>query len=227
MSNIAGKAYGMTVVTPMKPLTSWINTLIYQVVRGAPSTLQRLLGLSIIHFARWAMIRRNQWPNIGNGPEHLANDYLLFCSNFNGTWDQYIDAFSAGVASGLDLVWFGNLKFPGAMPVSPFKAYICANQIMCDFYYNATPGVAQRDVKSALRVADAIRTLTKAHADAAGDHVAFATAFATALRSVQNDLGSHGCAPIASTDAYTADRNRRAYLAATLCKPGGPHPPEA
>ena len=217
MSNVAGKAYAMTVVTPMPPRTSWINALVYKVVRCLPSTLQRLLGLSIIHFARWVILRRGQWPDIGNGPEHLSNDYLLFCSNFNGTWDQYIDAFSAGVASGLNLVWFGNSKYPGAVPVTPFKAYIRANQVFTDFYYNATPGVAQRDIKSALRVLGAIRSLAHEHASAASPEE-FAKRYVTELCSVQNDLGSHGLAPVASTDTFDAAANRLVYLA-SLSKP--------
>src|SRR3982751_362163 len=124
MSNLAGKAYAMTVMTPMRPGSTWINATIFRVVRCLPRTLRALLGLSIIHFARWVIVRRDQWPNLGNGPEPLGNDYMLFCSNFNGTWDQYIDAFSSGVPSGLNLLWYNNLRFPGAVPATPFKAYI-------------------------------------------------------------------------------------------------------
>ena len=39
MSNIAGKAYAMNVVTPSKPYLTWINRLIFMVSRGLPSTL--------------------------------------------------------------------------------------------------------------------------------------------------------------------------------------------
>ena len=62
MSNIAGKAYAMNVVTPSKPYLTWINRLIFMVSRGLPSTLGGLLGLSLIHYARWVIIRRDQWP---------------------------------------------------------------------------------------------------------------------------------------------------------------------
>ena len=39
------------------------------------ASLQGLLGLSIIHFARWAIIKRNQWPDLGQGKQKLRNDY--------------------------------------------------------------------------------------------------------------------------------------------------------
>ena len=207
MSNLAGKAYAMTVMTPMRPGSTWINATIFRVVRCLPRTLKALLGLSIIHFARWVIVRRDQWPNLGNGPEPLANDYLLFCSNFNGTWDQYIDAFSSGVPSGLNLLWHNNLRFPGAVPATPFKAYIRANQLFTDYYYNATPGCTQRDIKSALRIRRMLLQLEDEHGRMEPSE--FAGAYRGAMIAVQNDLGAHGPAPVASTDTATADRNKR------------------
>src|SRR6266853_3562074 len=67
MSNVAGKAYGMNVVTPMRPHRTWINRLLFMASRAIPSTLGGLLGLSIIHFARWVIIKRDQWPDLGQG----------------------------------------------------------------------------------------------------------------------------------------------------------------
>ena len=58
---------------------------------------------------------------------------MLFVSNFNGTWDQYIDAFSDGIPNGLDLFWYASTKYPGSIPSTPFNAYIRANQIDCDY----------------------------------------------------------------------------------------------
>ncbi len=85
---------------PMKWWKTWITDFSFMFARAKPSTLASLLGLNFIHFARWAIVRRNQWPDLGQGKQDLANDYLLFCSNFNGTWDQYIDAFADGFPAG-------------------------------------------------------------------------------------------------------------------------------
>ena len=106
MSNVAGKAYGMNVLTPMRPCLTWINRFLFMASRAIPTSLAGLLGLSIIHFARWVIIKRDSWPDLGQGNQKLKNDYMLFCSNFNGTWDQYIDAFSDGIPGGLDLLWY-------------------------------------------------------------------------------------------------------------------------
>lgn len=210
MSNVAGKAYAMNIVTPMRPHRTWINTFIFVAARALPDKLAGLLGLSIIHFARWVMVRRDQWPDLGQGRERLVNDYMIFCSNFNGTWDQYIDAFSDGLPNGLDMFWYSSTKYPKSVPITPFKDYIRANQIYTDYYYNATPGSAQRDIKSALRVRDVVRRAAVAHATQAPE--AFEASWREALVMVQNDLGSPGFAPVASNDTANADRNRQPFV---------------
>jgi hypothetical protein len=218
MSNIAGKAYAMNIVTPMHPSRTWMQRLIFMFSRCMPSTLGGLMGLKLIHFARWVIIRRDQWPNLGQDKQQLRNDYMLFCSNFNGTWDQYIDAFSDGIPDGLDMFWYASTKYPHSIPISAFKDYIAHNQIDTNYYYSATPGSAQRDIKRALRLAAAIRRLEQAHAK--GDAAGFATAYRQELTGtgekpgVQNCLGSPGVAPAASVATQDADVNRRNYIAA-------------
>src|SRR5689334_2849606 len=118
MSNIAGKAYAMNVLTPMPGGRTWIQRTIFEAARAVPSVLRGLLGLKLIHFARWVIIRRDDWPDLGQGRQSLQNDYMLFLSNFNGTWDQYIDAFADGIPSGLDLFWYSSIKYPKSIPIS-------------------------------------------------------------------------------------------------------------
>ncbi len=211
MSNVAGKAYAMNVVTPMRPRRTFINHFLFHAARALPDRLKGLLGLSIIHFARWVIIRREAWPDLGQPKEQLLNDYMLFVSNFNGTWDQYIDAFADGLPSGLDLFWYSSTKYPKSIPISGFKAYIRANQVDTDYYYNATPGAAQRDIKAALRVRSALLRLQAAHAHGVE---AFQKAWAAELSKVQNDLGSPGFAPVASNDTARADMHRQPLVLA-------------
>jgi hypothetical protein len=206
MSNVAGKAYGMNVLTPMHPRNTWINRLLFMLGRVNPAFMSGLLQLSIIHFARWFIIRRDQWPGLREN-QRPANDYMFFVSNFNGTWDQYIDSFSDGIPNGLDLFWYSSIRYPGSIPITAFKNYIRLNQIDCNYYYNATPGSGQRDIKSALRVWAAIDTLNQMTASSSPEQ--FARAYARITQKIQHNLPAAGPAPIASTDTETADRNRR------------------
>lgn len=216
MSNIAGKAYAMNVLTPVRPWKTWIQVLIFMAARSVPAQLSGLLGLKLIHFARWVMIRREQWPDLGQGKQSLTNDYMLFLSNFNGTWDQYIDAFADGIPGGLDLFWYTSTGYPHSIPIARFKDYIGYNQIATNYYYNATPGAAQRDIKAALRVRRAILALEHQHAT--GDPAAFAVAYRSALVRIQNSLASPGYAPIASVAAQDADRARRRFIDALTAR---------
>jgi hypothetical protein len=212
MSNVAGKAYIMNALSPMRPWLTWLERLNYMGARAVPSQLVPLLGLSFIHFARWVIVKRDQWPDIGQGKQKLRNDYLLFSSNFNGTWDQYLDAFSDSNPTGVDLAWISSTKFPHSIPSTPFKDYIRVNQVDTDYYYNATPGAAQRDIKSALRVRRALQRLAGQHAVLTP--VDFQKAYIAELCKVQNDLGYQGYAPVASNDTKNADDNRAAYVQA-------------
>jgi hypothetical protein len=212
MSNVAGKAYGMNVITPMRPCWTWANRLLFMLARSIPSTFSGLLGLQLIHFARWVIIKREQWPDLREGKQKLQNDYMLFCSNFNGTWDQYIDAFADGIPSGLDLFWYSSTKYPHSIPITPFKDYIRANQIDTDYYYNATPGAAQRDIKSALKVRAELVALSQDFASLSPEE--FAQRYREMLVRLQNNLGSQGYAPVASNDTKNADVNRQPLVKA-------------
>ena len=210
MSNIAGKAYAMNVVTPSNPRVTWINRLLFMAARGLPQNLMGLLGLSLIHFARWVIIRPNDWPDLGQGKEALRNDYMLFCSNFNGTWDQYIDAFSDGIPSGLDLFWYSATKYPKSIPVTPFKNYITFNQIQTDYYYNATPGAAPRDIKTSLLIYDQILSLAEKHETLPPEE--FKKAYDAAANKMQIGLGDLGFGPVASLDTERDDVNLAVYI---------------
>ena len=210
MSNIAGKAYGMNVLTPVPPWLTWLQVAIFMTVRALPSQLRGLLGLKLIHFARWVVIRRNQWPDLGQGKQTLSNDYVLFISNFNGTWDQYIDAFADGLPTGLDLLWYASTKYPHSIPISTFKDYISANQFDTGYYYVATPGSAQRDIKAALRVRAELISLADQHAALPAKD--FAIAYKAALGHLANSLASPGFAPVASLATQNADLARRAFI---------------
>ncbi|MEG3175162.1 hypothetical protein U1872_02900 [Sphingomonas sp. RB3P16] len=215
MSNVAGKAYAMNVITPMRPALTWINRSAFMVSRAFPATLQGLLGLGLIHFARWVIIKRDQWPQRGQPKQTLVNDYMLFGSNFNGTWDQYIDAFADGLPSGLDLLWYASTKYPHSIPITPFKNYIRVNQIDTGYYYNATPGSAQRDIKAALVLVAGLRAIDAGSLE--DDELG--AAYDALLLTVQGGLGAPGYAPVASCDTSVADRHR----AIAVRERWGPH----
>ena len=114
------------------------------------------------------------------------------------------------IPDGLDLLWISSTRYPHSVPISPFKDYIRANQVDTDYYYNSVPGAAQRDIKAALRIRRAILDL--AAKQAALSPADFRKLYVTTLTGVQNDLGSQGCAQVASRDTRDAVRHREDYV---------------
>jgi hypothetical protein len=107
------------------------------------------------------IIGRRQFPRLSltQPVEQLAYDYLLFESNFNGTWEQYIDAFSDVIPGGMDHIWMWSKKYPKSIPVNPFLDYIRANQIDTTYYYNACEDASTNDIKMALRFSRKFQTV--------------------------------------------------------------------
>ena len=191
MSNVRGKSYAMNVITPMKPWKSVILNALFKLLTPKFTQLD-LRKLSFIHFARWTIIPHGKFPHFSEQTqkENLRYDYLLFESNFNGSWNEYVDAFNTVLAFKLNLVWLWSENFPGSVPLTPFKSYIEHNQKYTDYYYMAYPGSTVSDVKNALDVDDAFKLLSTA-AEKASD-ADFDTTYENFLASVQNKIGSNG-----------------------------------
>jgi len=194
MTNINGKAYAMNAISPMKPCKTWILRGLFFFIEVTKPT--DLIKLSFIHFARWVIVPRSRFPRLSEQQpkEKLQYDYLLFFSNFNGTWNEYIDAFSAVLSTGLDAIWCWSEKFPGAMPVTPFKAYIERGQFETDYYYDAYPHATTNDVKAAHRVQSAFDAL--ASRSPGMPAAEFANAYRRFVVQVQGDLGETGEPPV-------------------------------
>jgi hypothetical protein len=195
MSNINGKVYAMNVITPMRPWKTWILRSFFFVLGHVKPLQDDLVNLSFIQFARWVIIPRDRFPWLGPTQEReaLQYDYLLFFSNFNGTWNQYIDAFSAVLSRGLNLIWRWSEKFPGSVPVTPFKEYIARVQFDTDYYYTAYPEATANDVKSAHIVQQALTTL--GNGVEARSPKQFGDAYLQFVIAVQAHLGDTGEAP--------------------------------
>jgi hypothetical protein len=61
MSNIAGKAYAMNLLTPLTWFWSTFNQFIFFVLRSG-YFLSGLLQLSLIHYARWVIVNERDFP---------------------------------------------------------------------------------------------------------------------------------------------------------------------
>jgi len=90
-----------------------------------------LAGIPSIHFARWVIVDGGR--------------RLVFFSNFDGSWDNYLGDFIDKSSSGLTAVWSNCVGFPrttgltggGATNEQQFKAYSRQSQIPTQVWYSA------------------------------------------------------------------------------------------
>lgn len=94
----------------------------------------RLSGLSTIHFARWVLLD--------------GGDNLLFESNYDGSWESYIDDFGDHAATGMNAVWGNSVGFPkgGSLDIEAFKQGIRHNQHPAQVWYSAYPNLTVSNI---------------------------------------------------------------------------------
>ena len=124
---------------------------------------------------------------------------MLFFSNFNGSWAQYVDSFHMAIPNGLDLAWYKNVKYPKSVPLQPFHRYITYNQIWTNHYYNAYPMASSNDIKGSQALKDALQEFIGA--SAGDDPEQFKQRFEDLLLEQQGNLGLMEATPIVSLSA--------------------------
>ena len=186
MGNEHGRAAAITVMTPIKPREIGLLRANFWVMDNVEPVTRTLRELRLIHFARWSIIEQLPFNGPPQEPERLNYKYLFFQSNFNGSWHEYIDAFSYLLPVRMRGVWGSSFGFPGAKPVTGFKEYIYRNEYVASHYYSAYPEATARTVVSALELARRFEEFDRGVDGMEPEQ--FATAYQEFLTSVQRQL---------------------------------------
>ena len=183
MANVEGKATAITVVTPVRHGGRFWLALVFWAGRTMTASLKKLQLLSFIHYARWAVIRR--FPDGGEG-ERLHHTYLFFESNFNGTWDQYIDAFAKVMPRHIMGFWGSSINFPGPRRTGPLLAWVHRHHFEVQYFDTAVDTATATMVVSALELEEKLRAFAR---DSEGlDAEAFQEGYQELLREVEKHL---------------------------------------
>lgn len=192
---------------------TWLNRLIFWLA-GLPAfqatSFGGLLTLSLIHYARWVIVRDKDFPCFaaeGQPREELKYGYMFFFSNFNGSWTQYVDSFSVAIPGGLNLLWKWNLGWHDAKVETPFNGYVTRNQIDTEFYYNSYPLASSNDVKSAKKVKRAITDELMANLDTISPED-FKKKFDKVITERQADLSKMEPTPVVSLAHEAIERRQ-------------------
>jgi hypothetical protein len=140
--NVNGQAIAITVFSTVKRWgVPWLRALVFNEPKLLPQTLLWLQKLSFIHFARWTMVTDLPYNGAPQPRQKLRHPHLYFESNFNGGWEEYIDAFSYVLGPGMTAFWGSSYGFPGPVPTAPFKQYIQTSDLtlVASHFYAAYP----------------------------------------------------------------------------------------
>ncbi len=142
----------LTALTPIipgrrGPLQQVLATVRDRIAAGGPTPLDEI---GTVHFLRWVVL-----------PDDRDGGQLLFTTNFDGPWDDYIEDFTARSADSFDAIYSNCVGWPerGARDVDAFKAYVRQHAVPEDVYYRAYPMATVRKVKAALKLKDAVNSL--------------------------------------------------------------------
>ncbi len=136
----------MISITRRKPgLLRWFTTrLVFWAVGFAASSVFKpgfLSDIGTIHFARWVMIPKSR--------------DLVFLSNFDGSWESYLEDFITKAHAGLTAVWSNTVGFPrtenlvqlGATDGDRFKRFARHSMVPTRFWYSAYPDITTGNIR--------------------------------------------------------------------------------
>jgi hypothetical protein len=101
-----------------------------------------LSGITSIHFARWVVID--------------GGKKLLFLSNYDGSWENYLDDFIDRASNGLTAIWSNTVGFPrtsflvngGASDELLFKTLTRRSQRPSLVWYSAYPDLSVQNIQT-------------------------------------------------------------------------------
>jgi Dyp-type peroxidase family len=78
----------------------------------------RLSGLPTIQFAQWTVV-----PCFDAKGRPTKHSSLMFLSNYDGSWETYLDDFLAHLLKGVIAIWAGTHRFPSPLDDPTFKQW--------------------------------------------------------------------------------------------------------
>ena len=144
--NTIGRMTGLTLFTPIRRQWVPVQRAAFWLGRWVPMAQRHILQFDFIHYVRWVHVRK-----LPDG-QTLKRAHLFFESNFDGPWQDYIDAFAYVIPRDIRFVWGRGTDFPGPPPAEPLKNWIARNSMEGGHYYCAYPQASTRMCKAALEV---------------------------------------------------------------------------
>jgi hypothetical protein len=131
----------LTLLTTIQPGRSDRVRAVMAAIDGYANRLSApgsLIGVSTIHFVKWTVLDDGR--------------RLLMISDYDGSWESYIDEFAEMILSGLDALWTTAEAYPpdGARDVPAFKRFLRTHQVPSEIFFSAYPDATVLNIVDAL-----------------------------------------------------------------------------
>jgi hypothetical protein len=148
-----GRATALAVILPLKPGGRWWLTIWFWVLRRVVLVrrwaFRDLDGLQFIYAIRWSLLSPYEARRRVVPPTE-QRWHLLFESNFDGDWDEYLDSFASVMPKGLaTMVWAG-AGYTGLSSPDLFKRYAKLHDHVPEHYVSGYPGLSANDIRQEL-----------------------------------------------------------------------------
>jgi len=91
----------------------------------------KLFGVPTVHFCQWVL---------------LDNINYVFLSNYDHSWNAYLDDFGDNIATGLLKIWGQGIGMPGVTDLGAFKQYVRSVMVPHSQWYSAYPELSTRHI---------------------------------------------------------------------------------
>lgn len=154
MPNSSQGAYGLTLLCPIKKDTGTEQSFASQ-TRECLQLLPNwehspMARVPNTYFSRFYILNDVFFEGSPAYQDHLKSRYLVFCSDFHGTLEDYLRGFWENAQETIQIIWRHCIGFDAVHDADGFYTYIKKCQVKTTFYFNGSIGTPLREQLKAL-----------------------------------------------------------------------------
>jgi hypothetical protein len=144
-----GQANELTIIARIKP--GAVDALRETLADPALDTPNMFAAIPTVHYARWTILQ------LGADGGQIAR--LLFSTNYDGAFEDYVAALAAAIPDALARIWGHCEDWPGSAAPDALTRFITDHAEKADLFYAAYPDATVQQIKRALKMQQAVQTL--------------------------------------------------------------------
>jgi hypothetical protein len=141
MANTSGKAYGLTLLCPIRQddeSCSYSN-IVYQRLSLLPRHYRSPMAkVPNTYLCRLYVLNDVFYQGHPAREEHLKSKYLVFCCNFHGDRDHYLKGMWEAIQDDIEHIWEHCIHFDLVNNAQDFIAYVTKCQVKNNLFFNGS-----------------------------------------------------------------------------------------